>query len=152
MRITLGVVALVALAAVAVASPFAGIEAADEGLGFEIGVSNYGVTVYLLKWVPQTLAGWWAFGGEAAVRIAGLPNISFGAGVLLSIEWDDWEMSDSAWGPYFLVLGSMGSFDVFGKLSYFGDIEEDEPFGAPSLSIGARLYLDSFWAPAKSGP
>jgi len=116
MRITLGVVALVALAAVAVASPFAGIEAADEGLGFEIGVSNYGITVYLLKWVPQTLAGWWAFGGEAAVRIAGLPNISFGAGVLLSIEWDDWEMSDSAWGPYFLVLGSMGSFDVFGEV------------------------------------
>jgi len=148
MRITLGVVALVALAAVAAASPFAGVEATAGNLGFEAGVSDYGLSIYMIKWTPYTLSGWWGFGGEAATRIAGLRNVSFGAGVLLLIEWHDWSLTDSAWGPYFMVSGSFGSFDVFGKLCYFGVLAEDEPFGAPSLSVGARLYLDAFWAPA----
>jgi len=48
MRITLGVVALMALAAVAVASPFAGVEATAGKLGFEAGVSNYGLSIYMI--------------------------------------------------------------------------------------------------------
>jgi len=148
MRTVFVVAALLALASGAIASPFAGVEATAGRLGFEAGVSDYGLSIYMIKWTPYTLSGWWGFGGEALTRIAGLRNVSFGAGVLLLIEWHDWSLTDSAWGPYFLVSGSFGSFDVFGKLCYFGTLAEDKPFGAPSLSVGARLYLDAFWAPA----
>jgi len=70
MRITLGVVALVALAAVAVASPFAGVEATAGKLGFEAGVSNYGLSIYMIKWTPYTLSGWWGFRSDNADRRA----------------------------------------------------------------------------------
>ena len=149
-KIALATVALAALAAAAVASPFAGVEAAWGNLGFEVGFADSGLSGYVIKWTPYILSGWWGFGGEGEVKIAG--NLGFGGGVLLLIEWEDWSLTDSAWAPYLLVSGSFGSFDVFGKLYYFNFLEEDEPFGAPTLSVGAKLYLDALLAPEENPP
>ena len=149
-KIALATVALAALAAAAVASPFAGVEAAWGNLGFEVGFADSGLSGYVIKWTPYILSGWWGFGGEGEVKIAG--NLGFGGGVLLLIEWEDWSLTDSAWAPYLLVSGSFGSFDVFGKLYYFNFLEEDEPFGAPTLSVGAKLYLDALLAPEENTP
>jgi len=148
-KIALATVALAALAAAAVASPFAGVEAAWGNLGFEVGFTDSGLSGYVIKWTPYILSGWWGFGGEGEVEVG---NLGFGGGVLLLIEWEDWSLTDSAWAPYLLVSGSFGSFDVFGKLYYFNFLQEDEPFGAPTLSVGAKLYLDALLAPPEASP
>ena len=151
MRIASVAAVVAVLAAAAVASPFAGVEATWGYLGFEAGFSDCGLSMYMIKWTPYVLSGWWGFGGEGVTGIAGLEHIGFGAGAILLIEWHDWSLADSAWAPYFLATGSFGSFEIFGKLYYFNFLEEDEPFGAPSLSVGVKLYLDAFWAPAETG-